>query len=136
MNTKNLKNTKITVLLFLLATYAQAADITLHPLQQFYDCSEKVQLTMDFANIPAGYNEVVVNWFRPDGTIQETTTIPLGEATSQRTSSWISLKPAQGAGVFRWLDPSAGMSDFIGPWQAIVFLNGTQVSTAEFAVDC
>lgn len=76
-------------------------------------------------------------WRDPQGTERERTQFPFWvKRDRERLWVWLKLHRAKGASLLQFVDPSAGLSEFIGKWQVKLFIDGKRISKQEFIVLC
>lgn len=106
------------------------------PLTNF-DCSDKIYIVVELADYPPGRHELSIRWIDPADTLREHTQYPfhVRERTT-RLWAWLSLGRAQGAGMLQWMNPAAGLEEFIGPWTTEVRVDNKKIAEPEFIVSC
>lgn len=105
-------------------------------MEQF-DCSDKIYTVVELGKFPKGKHQVSVRWIDPHDETRENTRYQFhvhGEQT--RIWAWLSLSRGVGAGMLQWIDPSAGLEDFIGPWTVHVMIDGKRLGGGKFEVSC
>jgi hypothetical protein len=102
-----------------------------------FDCSEKIFAVAELKGFPKGKHEFSVRWIDPADTTREHTRYPFHVTQdSTRLWSWLSLKRGAGAGMLQWLDPSAGLEEFIGPWTVEIEVDGKRLESLTMEVNC
>ena len=105
--------------------------------KEAFDCSEKIFAVAELQKFPQGKHEFSVRWIDPAETTREHTRYPFHvNNESTRLWSWLSLKRGAGAGMLQWLDPSAGLEEFIGPWTVEVSVDGKRLARMTMEVNC
>ncbi len=121
-------------------TYLALADEHERPLsfeKNAFDCSEKIYAVTELTHFPKGKHEFSVRWIDPANTTREHTRYPFHiHNTETRLWSWLTLKRGTGAGMLQWIDPSAGLEDFIGPWTVKVSIDGKEIAKLTMEVNC
>ena len=102
-----------------------------------FDCSDKIYIVVELSDYPPGRHELSIRWIDPADTLREQTQYPfhVREPTT-RLWAWLSLGRAQGAGMLQWLNPAAGLVEFIGPWTTEVRIDNRKIAGPEFIVTC
>jgi hypothetical protein len=102
-----------------------------------FDCTDKIFTVLELTNYPVNRYELSILWIDPTGTSREHTKYPFNVRDRKNTTrlwAWLSLSRATGAGLLQWLDPSAGLEEFIGPWSVEVRINNKKVETKRLDV--
>lgn len=109
---------------------------TSEPLEQF-DCSDKIYVVAELNDYPAGKRQLSVQWIDPHQTTRETTNYPFFvRDSSTRVWAWLSLSRGAGAGLLQWIDPAAGLEEFIGEWNVDLRVDGKLLGNKRFEVNC
>ena len=118
-------------------TLANDLNIPLEEAKIDFDCSDKIYAVVELNNYPKGRHELSVLWIDPAGTSRENTQYPfhVNEA-STKLWAWLSLSRATGAGMLQWLDPAAGLEEFIGLWTIEVRIDNRKIASQPFEVSC
>jgi hypothetical protein len=96
-----------------------------------------VYSVLELTNHKLGKHRISFRWIDPSGTDRERTEYDFHvRDTNTRLWSWLSLKRAQGAGMLQWLNPAAGLEEFIGPWTVEIRLDGKKLATQVFEITC
>ena len=104
-----------------------------------FDCSDKIYTILELENYSVDRYELSILWVDPTGTSREHTQYPFNVRDIKNTTrlwAWLSLSRATGAGLLQWLDPSAGLEEFIGPWTVEVRINNKKIESKQFEVSC
>lgn len=131
--------TLTTFSLLLFFSFSVAADIglTAGTDKLAYDCRDKINLSMSLSGLTKQNNRIMVRWISPSGRTQDATYFRIKNYGGHSSAkAWLELSAAKGAGVFRYIDPAAGFSDFIGEWKAEVDVNGDTLGEVSFVVQC
>ena len=96
-----------------------------------FNCEDKIILYFSWFDLKGNYS-LKVNWYRPDGILQEITKTRFSVSTSKElnTALWLKLRKA------KRLMPESGWQDFIGKWNAEIYLNSEFLSQKSFYVIC
>ncbi len=102
-----------------------------------FDCSDKIYSVVELRNYKKGRHELSVRWIDPNDTTRENTQYPFHVLQEDvKLWAWLSLSRARGAGMLQWLNPAAGLEEFIGPWKIEVRIDGNKIATKSFEVSC
>ena len=105
--------------------------------QEQFSCNEKVFAVIELNQFEAGVHELEVKWTDPHGDERENTRYQFQSMRdTTRLWAWIVLSRAPGSAIFRWLDPSIGLEEFVGIWQVEVKIDQKHLSSANFEVVC
>ena len=106
--------------------------------QQHFDCSEQIYTVLEMQDYPVGRYQLDVKWIDPAKNIRERTQYPFSVGASGDTKlwAWLALSRAPGAGMIAWLNPAAGLEEFVGTWDVEVKIDNRLVSTLHFDVVC
>ncbi|MFT6408577.1 MAG: hypothetical protein ACJAQ6_001997 [Arenicella sp.] len=102
-----------------------------------FDCSDKIFTVVELSHLPKSKYDLSIVWLDPSDTERERTELPftvVGEQT--RLWSWLSLSRAQGASMIQWINPAAGLEEFVGPWTVEVRINNRKITSKKFEVIC
>lgn len=106
------------------------------PMESF-DCTDKIFTVVELRDYPEGKHQLSVRWFDPTDGQREHTKYDFNiSKTDIRLWAWLSLSRAQGAGMLTWINPAAGLEDFIGPWTVEVRIDDKKISDSSFEVSC
>lgn len=111
---------------------------TLNPSsQKSFNCDDQVFTVIKFANHKPKLHQINISWKDPNGTERENNSFPFF-VTEKETLAWASLKlhRSVGAGMLQWVNPAAGMEEFIGTWSIDVEVGSLLKRTANFEVLC
>lgn len=102
-----------------------------------FDCSDKIFTVVELNHLPKTKYDISIVWKDPSNIERERTEFPFTVARAEtRLWSWLSLSPANGAAMIQWVNPAAGLEEFIGPWTVEVRINNKKISTKHFEVIC
>lgn len=136
-------------------SYAKSQEVTLEPVttvyfavadkynrplnekKQSFACSDKIFTVVELSNYPLKDYQLSVRWYDPANKLRENTQYPFSISKEKtRLWAWLSLSRGAGAGMWQWINPAAGLEDFIGPWKVEVYINDKKIESKEFSVDC
>ena len=102
-----------------------------------FDCGDKIFAVVELNHLPKTKYNLSIVWKDPSNTERERTEFPFTVAREQtRLWSWLSLAPSSGAAMIQWVNPAAGLEEFIGPWTVEIRINNKKISTKRFDVIC
>ncbi len=102
-----------------------------------FNCTDKIYAALSLANFEKKRYTVSFTWVDPNGEERERTEYPftVTESTT-KLWSWLSLSRARGAGMIQWINPAAGLEEFIGPWQVEIRVNNKKLVTEKVEITC
>jgi hypothetical protein len=102
-----------------------------------FGCSDKIFTVIELSNLPKSKYDLAIVWIDPSNTERERTEYPFNVVADEtRLWSWLRLAPAKGAAMIQWINPAAGLEEFVGPWTVEVRINNQKISTKNFDVIC
>lgn len=102
-----------------------------------FDCSDKIFTVLELEDYAIGRHQLSVTWRDPETNTREQTSYPFSfRGKKLRLWSWLSLSRATGAAMFQWVDPAAGLEEFIGEWSVEVKINDKLLTRNQFQVNC
>lgn len=102
-----------------------------------FECSDKVYVVLESENIAKGKHSLSFRWKNPANEEQERVDYPFTVIdTKTRAWAWLNLIRSRGAGMITWINPAAGLEEFIGPWTVYAYIDDKKVADASFSVDC
>ena len=105
--------------------------------KQSFDCSDKIFTVVELSDLPKATYHLAIVWSDPSDIERERTEYPFTvSAEKTRLWSWLSLSRAQGAAMIQWINPAAGLEEFVGPWTVEVRIDNRQIATKNFEVIC
>lgn len=107
------------------------------PAQKSFSCDDQIYLTIKFANHQPKLHQINISWKDPSGEERENNSFPFF-VTQKESTAWASLKlhRSVGAGMLQWVNPAAGLEEFIGQWTADVKVGSILNETHNFEVLC
>lgn len=103
-----------------------------------FDCLDKIYAVTTVKGFKKGKHIIEFKWIAPSGETRERTVYDffVREKPTTKLWAWLELSRGQGAGVVQWLNPAAGLEDFIGQWELQLLINDREYSSKEFDVNC
>ena len=106
-------------------------------VKQSFDCSDKIYTVVELQNHALGKHELSIKWIDPVGELREHTKYPFHVVKQDtRLWAWLNLYRATGAGLLQWIDPAAGLEEFIGAWTIEVRVDNKRLTKQSFEVIC
>ena len=107
------------------------------PAQTTFSCDDQIYLTIKFANHQPKLHQININWKDPNDQERENNSFPFF-VTQKESVAWASLKlhRSAGAGMLQWINPAAGMEEFIGQWTVDVKVGSIINETRQFEILC
>jgi len=107
------------------------------PAQTSFSCDDQIYLTIKFANHQPKLHQINISWKDPNDQERESNSFPFF-VTQKESVAWASLKlhRSAGAGMLQWINPAAGMEEFIGQWTVDVKVGSILNETHEFEILC
>jgi hypothetical protein len=105
--------------------------------KQNFDCSDKIYTVVELQNYASGKHQLSIKWIDPAGDLREHTQYPFYVVKQDtRLWAWLNLYRATGAGMLQWIDPAAGLEEFIGSWTIEIRVDNKRLSKQKFEVIC
>ena len=103
-----------------------------------FDCTDKIYTVLELENFAVGKHQFSVHWIDPAGQLREHTQYPFNiqNSTEHRLWAWLLLSRARGAGMLTFVNPAAGLEEFIGEWKIQVRVDDKLLDTGKFDVIC
>ena len=101
-----------------------------------FDCTDRIYVVLEALRLTEKKTDLMVRWFNPTGDQQERTDFQFMAQPFTRVWAWLQLNGPPGAVIGQVFDPSFGMEDFIGDWEAQVFLDNEIIDKISFQVVC
>ena len=98
-----------------------------------FDCRSKIYVDFFLSELPEEHHKLEAFWYNPAGQRQEYTKY---EFIGNYAQLWLELHPSFGGKLFSGIDPTAGMSDFIGEWKVKVYFDERFLERKVFYVVC
>jgi len=102
-----------------------------------FDCDQKIFAVLLLQNYPEKTHNIFIKWIDPYEQERESTEIPTYTSKADvYTWSSLSLHRDVTAGMLQWINPAAGMEEFIGEWKVKVMIDDKLIVTEKFTVVC
>lgn len=116
---------------------ADASQVPDRTARDRFACNDQVYAVVELDDYVAGDHQLTVRWYSPAGEQREQTRYGFSVlADKERIWAWLKLHRASGTGMMQWLDPSAGMEEFIGNWRISIEIDDVPVGESTFEVLC
>jgi len=105
--------------------------------QESFSCEDKIFAVIEFKHFPEKLQQIEVKWEDPHGELREHNQFPYF-TTGETAYAWSSLQlhRSVGAGMLQWINPAAGMEEFIGNWTVSVMVKDKFDEKITFEVLC
>lgn len=123
------------LLILLLASTNAIAEPTLKLDKERYDCDDTISAGLLLDSEIRASQGVQFRWIAPTGHTQDTSYIE-GNRASIEYNAWLKLNRPTGASLISWLEPAAGLLNFIGDWKVQASVDGNVVVEKTFTVEC
>ena len=105
--------------------------------RKHFSCSDKIFTVVELSNLPKTKYDLSIIWKDPRENERERSDFPFTVAhTETRLWTWLSLAPSDGASMIQWINPAAGLEEFIGLWTVDILINNRKIATKSFEVIC
>jgi len=112
-------------------------DLPLKEERNYFGCSDKIFTVIELNNLPKTKYDLAIVWKDPSNSERERTEHPFTVARDETLLwSWLSLAPSEGAAMIQWINPAAGLEEFVGPWTVDILINNRKISSKSFEVIC
>jgi hypothetical protein len=120
-------------------TASENADVPLNEPAETFSCSDKIFAVVE-VNQPGGEtgnHTLEAIWRNPSGEDQEVTRYQFQVTNGYaRVWVWLKLHRSGEAAIVQFMNPSAGMEEFIGMWELHVRVDDQRVAKKSFEVIC
>ena len=120
--------------------YLTSEGLNLHPDSKpraYFECSDKVYAVLEINHIPHGNHKLSLRWNDPAGKERERVDDPFTVQKQEiRLWAWLNLIRSKGAGMVQWINPAAGLEEFVGPWVVDAYVDNRKIASGSFSVDC
>lgn len=105
--------------------------------RKYFSCSDRIFTVVELERLPKTTYDLAIVWKDPSNKERERTEYPFTVNREEtKLWSWLSLSPSKGAAMIQWINPAAGLEEFVGPWTVEVIINNKKISTKSFEVVC
>lgn len=133
-NTSNSESSRSSIVYFGLA---DQQGLPVRDENEVFDCTDKIYTVIELQGYAVGAYHLSVRWNDPSGDTREHTQYKFHvNNTNARLWAWLSLSRAPGAGMLQWLNPAAGLEEFIGLWNVTVKINDKTIHRGDFEISC
>lgn len=110
------------------------------PLQQpatEFSCSDKIYAVIELSGLSREKHKLDAVWRDPQGKDREFTEYEFQTSNdSERIWVWLKLHRPAEAALVSFINPSAGMDEFIGNWELHLAIDNEPLETKSFSVLC
>lgn len=102
-----------------------------------FNCDDKIYAVIQFKNHPSKLHQIEIEWKDPTGETREHNRFPYF-VSHEIDYAWAALQlhRSVGAGMLQWINPAAGMEEFIGEWTATIKIENLLEDKIVFEVLC
>jgi len=105
--------------------------------KEVFECTEKIYSVLELSDYPVGTYQLSVAWIDPALDVRERTEYEFRVRESEtRLWAWLTLSRATGASLLQWINPAAGLEEFVGGWKIEVSVNDQKLASSDFQVVC
>ncbi|MDH3637222.1 MAG: hypothetical protein OES09_01995 [Gammaproteobacteria bacterium] len=102
-----------------------------------FGCTDTIYAVLEIHGLEKTEHSLNAVWRDPHGVERERTQYPFRvRGDRERIWVWLKLHRSQGAALVQFVDPSAGMGEFVGNWQIQLFIDGKSLAKQDFTVLC
>ncbi len=102
-----------------------------------FGCSDRIYAVVTAKGLSKTQHELEAVWRDPHGKERERTRYPfLVRYDEERLWVWLKLHRSPDAALVQFMNPSAGMDEFVGDWNIKFFVDGKLVDQRDFRVIC
>jgi hypothetical protein len=101
-----------------------------------FDCTDRIYLVVEALGLTSESYKLTVKWLNPVNKQQEKTGYTFDAFPFTRIWAWLQLSGPPGAVIGQVFDPTFGMEEFIGDWNAVVSIDKKKIKSAKFTVVC
>jgi hypothetical protein len=105
--------------------------------QESFHCEDKIFAVIEFNHFPAKLQQIEVIWKDPNDEVREHNRFPYFTQENQ-SFAWASLQlhRSVGAGMLQWINPAAGLEEFIGTWTVTIKIQDVLEEEKKIEVLC
>lgn len=102
-----------------------------------FGCSDRIYAVIQANGLAKSQHLLEAIWRDPHGKDREHTRYPFVVRYDQeRIWVWLKLHRSPEAALVQFMNPSAGMDEFVGEWQVKVLIDGQLIEHKKFTVIC
>ncbi len=120
--------------------YLTASESEGIPVQQpatEFSCSDKIYAVIELSGLSREMHKLDAVWRDPQGKDREFTEYEFqANNDSERIWVWLKLHRPAEAALVSFINPSAGMDEFIGKWELHLAIDNEPLETKSFSVLC
>lgn len=120
-------------------TAKENAGVPLKEPAKTFSCSDKIYgvLEINHPDVGSGQHTLYATWRNPSDEDQEVTEYKFQTSNGKaRVWVWLKLHRSGEAAIVQFMNPSAGMEEFVGMWELRVRVDDQQVGKQAFEVIC
>ena len=102
-----------------------------------FSCSDKIYAVIELTGLPRDTHKLEAIWRDPHGKDREHTEYEfIVNNDKERIWVWLKLHRSSEAALVSFMNPSAGMDEFIGEWELTLAINDKLIDKRSFSVLC
>lgn len=120
-------------------TAKENSDVPLKEPAQTFSCSDKIYAVVEIRQPDGGSGQHTLHatWRNPSGEDQEVTKYDFQVTNGYaRIWVWLKLQRSGEAAIVQFMNPSAGMEEFVGDWELEIRVDGERIGKQSFEVLC
>ena len=121
--------------IYLTASEQEGRPVT-QPAAEF-SCHDKIFAVIEIDGLSQGRHKLDAVWRDPSGQDREHTAYEFtSHGGSEKLWVWLKMHRSMEAAVVAFMNPSAGMDEFVGEWELRVFVDSKPINNKSFSVLC
>ena len=102
-----------------------------------FSCSDKIYAVLELRGLSKENHQLDALWRDPQGKDREHTEYEFQvQSDMQRIWVWLKLHRPPEAALVSFMNPSAGMDEFIGTWELRLIIDGETIEKKSFSILC
>lgn len=102
-----------------------------------FTCGDKIYAVIEVSGLPRDMHKLDAVWRDPRGKDREHTEYEfIVSNDDERIWVWLKLHRSTEAALVSFMNPSAGMDEFIGEWEITLLVDGKPIGKQSFTVLC
>ncbi len=102
-----------------------------------FGCTDAIYAVLELHGLEKTEHTLNAVWRDPHGQERERTEYPFRvHRDRERIWVWLKLHRSPEAALVQFVDPGAGLGEFVGDWEVQLFIDGKSISKQNFTVIC